>query len=229
MKYLFLNHKMNVTKQEFLTYDQQFTNLYVDTVKACVFPTFTNIPNAKNIKLIGSQNVSSYRVGSYTGEVSAKQLKEENVSYCLVGHSERRNILHEDNQEIKEKIERLQEEGIIPVLCIGEKQQKDFEQTIKEQLSVLNDASKELIIAYEPVYSIGTGVVLENAEIEQSITWIKDYMEREFHKIYPVLYGGSVDDKNIGKLNEIGNLDGFLVGKASLDIEKAKKMMEELK
>lgn len=229
MKYLFLNHKMNVTKQEFLAYDQQFANLCVDTVKVCVFPTFTNIPNAKGIKLIGSQNVSGYHVGSYTGEVSAKQLKEENVSYCLVGHSERRNILHEDNQEIKEKIERLQEEGIIPVLCIGEKHQKDFEQTIKEQLSVLNHCSKELIIAYEPVYSIGTGVVLENAEIEQSITWIKDYMEREFHKIYPVLYGGSVDDKNIGKLNEIGNLDGFLVGKASLDIEKVKKMMEELK
>lgn len=230
MKYLFLNHKMNLDKEEIDIYSKELSKLVWNNLEICVFPTFTNIAYLDTSKCkIGSQNVSRFQSGSYTGEVSAHQLKTCGITYSLVGHSERRNILKEKDEEISEKIKRLEEEEIIPVLCIGELQKEDREETLIRQLSTaMIDQINKMVIAYEPVYSIGTGIILENEEIKKTIHFIKEYIKKEYNKDFPVLYGGSVDEKNIETLKKIGNLDGFLVGKASLDIEKVKKMMEEL-
>jgi len=231
MKYLFLNQKMNFTNEEFKHYQEQFLKLNVQNMEVAIFPTFTNIPYTEKGKYkIGAQNVSSYKEGSYTGEVSANQLQSIQVEYCLVGHSERRNHFHETDEEIKAKIECLIEEKITPVLCIGELQREERKETLEKQLSaVLDDKNSNIIIAYEPIYSIGTGVVLENFEIEEALTLIKQFLQKNYKKDFPVLYGGSVDDKNIERLNKIPNLDGFLVGKAGLSIEKVETMMEVLK
>ncbi len=231
MKYLFLNHKMNLDKREIEIYNKEFSKLVWNNIEVCIFPTFTNMSYLDSTKYnIGSQNVSRFQAGSYTGEVSAHQLKSVGVTYALVGHSERRHILNESEEEILEKIKRLQEEDIIPVLCIGETKGEDREETLKRQLSsAFQTEIKDMMIAYEPVYSIGTGLVLENDEIESSIQFIKEYVKKEYNRDIPVLYGGSVDEKNIAILKGIENIDGFLIGKASLTVEKVKKIMEELK
>lgn len=231
MKYIFLNHKMNLTKTELESYKKGLKEIDCATLELCIFPSFVNIPYLIDEKYqVGSQNVSSYEEGSYTGEVSAKQLKSIGILYTLVGHSERRYKLYEQDKEIKEKIKELKKQNIVPVLCIGEIEKENREETLKKQLlSVLDSSIENLILAYEPVYSIGTGIVLENSEIEKTVDFIKSFIKKEYNKEFPILYGGSVDEKNIKNIKNIQNIDGVLIGKASLDIEKVKRIMEEVK
>ena len=228
MKYLFLNHKMNLTKEEFLNYQEELLKLDTNDIELVVFPssTYLSLINGDNFK-IGSQDVCEYDDGSYTGEISANQLTSIGCSYCLVGHSERRNIYNETNKEILLKINNLQHVGITPVLCVGEKNRDIRYSVLMEQLDILEGCNLDnLVIAYEPVYSIGTGVVLDNDTIEEAILWIKEYVISVYDKDIPVLYGGSVNDTNISTLNKVPGVDGFLVGSASLSIDKVKTMVE---
>lgn len=229
MKYLFLNHKMNLTVTELQKYKEQLKNINWKHLEICIFPSFLNIPYLiKEQYKIGAQNVSAFEEGSFTGEISAKQLKNLGASYCLVGHSERRNKFHEQDEEIRGKIKELEKQNITSVLCVGELCQEEREETLKRQLSVIDVDPKNLIIAYEPVYSIGTGLVLENQKIEEAINFIKEYIKQQYQKEFPVLYGGSVDEKNITGLKQLINADGFLIGKASLTVEKVVKIVEEI-
>lgn len=232
MKYLFLNHKMNLSKNEIITYKNNFPQETIEDLEVAIFPSAINIEILSDCKVpVGSQNVSNFEKGSYTGEIDAEQLASYNIKYSLVGHSERRKYFQETNLEIRDKIKRLQEKNIIPVLCIGEENKEMREETLKKQLhETLNNLEiKNLIIAYEPVYSIGTGVLLKNEEIEEAIRFIKKVIQEECQKSFPILYGGSVDEKSIYTLNKISNIEGFLVGKASLNIKKVKEMMEIMK
>lgn len=232
MKYLFLNQKMNLTNSEVLEYKEKFPKTSSDNLEIVVFPSSINIKTLGNSSItLGSQNVSEFIKGSYTGETSAEQLASYNIKYALVGHSERRKYFKETNEIIKEKIKRLHEQEIVPVLCIGEESKEDRKETLKQQLeqSLGGLEIDKLIIAYEPVYSIGTGILLENNEIEDAINYIKEVVNSILNKNIPVLYGGSVDEKTIKILKNITNIDGFLVGKASLDIEKVKILEEVLK
>lgn len=232
MKYLFINHKMNMTSVDIVEYLENLKEIKNKGIELSIFPSYVFIPYffGKDISF-GGQNVSIYTEGAFTGEVSAKQLKSLNAKYCLVGHSERRIIFDEWDEDVNEKIHRLQENDITPVLCIGEKKIDDREEVLIRQLSVdLKDINLDnIIIAYEPVYSIGTGIILENTEIENAIRLIKNYIKLTYNVDIPVLYGGSVDEKNISKLVKITSIDGFLIGKAGLDIEKVKKIIEEVK
>lgn len=231
MKYLFLNHKMNMTSIEIVEYLEKLKKIDFKNTELSIFPSYIYIPYffGKNVTY-GAQNVSVYQEGPYTGDVSAKQLKSLEAKYCLVGHSERRYVFDEWDEDINEKIVRLQENNIIPVLCIGERKKENRETVLEKQLKIgLKDIDLDnIIIAYEPVYSIGTGIVLENVEIEGIIRFIKNYIEVTFGKSLPVLYGGSVDEKNISRLSKISNIDGFLLGKSSLDLEKVKLILESI-
>ena len=226
-----LNNKSNLEKDEFLNYIEELKKIQTNnTLILC--PTFLNIPLVDNTILLGSQNVSSKDNGAYTGEISATQLKTHNVKYSIVGHSERREYQKESNNDIKEKVNKLLENDIIPILCIGEtldeRKTNKYKEVLKEELSILDDLNDEIksniIVAYEPIWSIGTGVIPTNSEIEEVFRFIKDMLPNS-----KVLYGGSANETNIDVLNQISLIDGYLLGGLSLKLDKLQVFLDKLK
>ena len=178
---------------------------------------------------IGSQNVSKFESGAYTGETSAQMLKQAGCSLCLVGHSERRAMFRENNLSCNIKVQTALNQGLLPVLCIGENQEereanitKDviFRQ-LSEGLEAIDLTGKDLCIAYEPVWAIGTGLAASPAEAQE----VHQFIRRELAALYDeetaqrlrLLYGGSVNKSNATELLGQEDIDGLLVGGASLD------------
>lgn len=215
-----LNNKSNLNKEEFLSYQDNLRNINSNS-KLILCPTFLNI-NLFNLDKIslGSQNVSITNNGAYTGEISASDLKKSNVEYAIVGHSERREYQKETLENINEKIKRLFENNITPILCIGEtkeeRENNKFKEILeKELVTAIEGLSEELrqriIIAYEPIWSIGTGIIPTNEEIIEVFNFIKTILPNN-----KILYGGSANEKNIDTLKEIKEIDGYLLGGLSL-------------
>jgi len=224
-----LNNKSNLTKTEFKDYYNNLKEINRNNHTLVLCPTLLNIPLLTNEILIGSQNVSSYENGAYTGEISAEQLKSCDVSYCLVGHSERREYQKETSDNLNNKIKRLLDCNIKPILCIGEsKEQRDSNIYIEVLKKQLNDAlidinPSSVVIAYEPIWSIGTGIIPTNEEIEEVFVFIK-----ELYKDTIVLYGGSANEENIDELNRVLLIDGYLLGGVSLKPEKLELFLNKL-
>lgn len=227
-----LNNKCNLTKEKFLAYQKELEIIGKDR-KMILCPTniFIGIANLSNIEL-GAQNVSSTECGAYTGEVSASQLKSMGVKYCIVGHSERRKYQQETDEEISCKIKILLKEDIIPILCVGEEKEerengKHYEKIIKEleqdMKNLTSEEKEKIIIAYEPIWAIGTGLIPTNEEIAQIIQQIKEILPKS-----KVLYGGSANDKNIEELKKIKTIDGYLLGGLSLKPEQLKIFLEKI-
>jgi triosephosphate isomerase len=183
---------------------------------------------------IGAQNCSEYSSGPYTGEVSAQSLSEIGITHCFVGHSERRMYFSETTDIIIKKTNLLHANNIIPIVCIGETQEHFANQAtftvLTEQIKPIIDAAqhnnKPLMIAYEPVWSIGTGIVPENSYLEEVFTWLTKLM----HSYTPsstikLFYGGSVTTKNIHQLKNIKHIDGFLIGGASTNFQELKRII----
>jgi triosephosphate isomerase len=181
--------------------------------------------------LIGAQNMSPFAEGPYTGEVSARMLREIGVRFVLLGHSERRRLFFETNETIRQKVERAVVEGIQPVLCIGEtleeRESGKTGQVLTEQMrACLEGLSSEdlrtLVIAYEPIWAIGkvaaTPEAAEAAHLDCR-QFLQEKWGEETALQTPILYGGSVNPKNIKELLKQPNIDGALVGHASLDVE----------
>lgn len=226
-----LNNKSNLTKEEFLKYKEDIQKLNFKTSNVILIPSniYLAAANIPNISL-GSQNVSMYEIGPHTGEVSASQLRQLGVSYCLVGHSERRKEQHETNIEIRNKIKNLLNQGIIPILCIGEtKEEKNTAHTVIYQelqealIGLPAEELKKVIIAYEPVWSIGTGLIPTSTEIESIVTKIKETYPNNL-----VLYGGSVTLENIEKLTQENAVDGYLLGGLSLQLDKVQILIDKI-
>lgn len=227
-----LNNKSNLTREEYKSYSEEINNIDCNS-QLILCPTFLNLVNSspKNVHL-GAQNVSSTTMGAFTGEISASQLKSFNVEYCIIGHSERREYQKETNEEICSKIKRLFEVGIIPILCIGEtrkqREEGQVEKVLREEiLSVTQDLSanekSKLIIAYEPIWSIGTGIIPTNTEINDVFKFIKEYLPNS-----KILYGGSANEKNIDVLKELTLIDGYLLGGLSLKPKDLKIFLNKL-
>ena len=226
-----LNNKSNLNKYEFLKYIDELNTINTNHI-LILCPTYLNISNTISTKVLkGSQNVSMTSNGAYTGEISAKDLKSYGVRCSLVGHSERRKYQNETDSEIYEKIIMLLQEHITPILCIGEtKEERDnnkVEEVLDKQLNRLlniNDEYKEqIIIAYEPVWSIGTGIIPTNKEIEDTILYIKKKLPNN-----KILYGGSANEENIDTLKQISVIDGYLLGGLSLKVDKLKVFLDKL-
>jgi triosephosphate isomerase len=178
---------------------------------------------------IGSQNVSRYESGAYTGETSAQMLKQAGCSLCLIGHSERRAMFAENNEGCKIKVNTALNHGLLPVLCVGENREEReaniTEQVLFKQLSEglggLDLAGKDLCIAYEPVWAIGTGLAATPAIAQQVHQYIRAEVVRLFDEDTAnrvrILYGGSVTKANASELLRQPDIDGLLVGGASLD------------
>ena len=175
---------------------------------------------------IGSQNIDLEETGARTGEISASMIKDLGCAFSIIGHSERRMLFHETNQMICQKLIQADNNSVIPILCIGESAEENqsnntfnvLEQQIIEALENANELSA-LIIAYEPVWAIGSGKTPKPEEINSVHEMIKDVVQSRFPKIglESVLYGGSVNFKNAPSLFEQKNIDGALIGGASLD------------
>tara|TARA_B100001063_G_scaffold158820_1_gene148170 strand:- start:37 stop:789 length:753 start_codon:yes stop_codon:yes gene_type:complete len=181
---------------------------------------------------IGSQNVSAYNDGAFTGEISATMLKDAKIKYCLVGHSERRHILNENDLFLSDKVSRLHENNIRVIYCIGEtleeykskKTKSILKKQIKSLLDNLNKSSKhnKVIIAYEPVWAIGTGLIPSSKELSETFCYIHNTVNNfnQSTKSIKLLYGGSVSPDNAKCLMETEYMDGLLIGGASLVAKK---------
>ena len=204
---------------------------------------FTAIqPLAKKVEgtniVIGAQNMNDAQEGAFTGEVAGIMLKDVGATFVLIGHSERRHIFHEDNTFINRKVLRALECGLDPLLCIGETyeehQEKKTQEVIKEQLTqglagASKDVTKTLMIAYEPVWAIGTGLAATKTIVDTAMKDIRAilgemFTEKSIGNI-PLLYGGSVNANNAKEYLESSEVDGLLVGSASLATDSFAKII----
>ena len=213
-------------------------------VEVAVFPPYPYIDQSlsslcDNGVLVGAQCASTYESGAYTGAVSAAMLAEQGCKLVLAGHSERRAIFKESDEAIALQVQRILQAGMRPIICVGETQeQRDAGETlavIKRQLAAvlsLDDNRAELskwVVAYEPVWAIGTGKRATPADIEAVHGFIRQELaavDQETADLICILYGGSVKADNAADLFGIDNVDGALVGGASL---KAEQFLEIIK
>ena len=217
--------------------NKSYSNLFI-------FPSFLHISLCVDLKnkfslnslSIGSQDVSKFANGAYTGDVTSQMLTDFGVKYSLIGHSERRNTFGDDNLAVTEKLLQCNKNSILPIICIGEtlNQLNDgvFEDVIMSQLNVLqncnfanvaDDFVDQFIIAYEPVWAIGTGKIPKEEEINSKHEFIKNFVKQKFNKTCKVLYGGSVNETNYNSILQISSVDGILVGGASMKAENVIK------
>jgi triosephosphate isomerase len=191
------------------------------SVQCIIASSFVSLPYTgelpQNIER-AAQNCSSFSKGSYTGEISASWLPEVGCKYCIVGHSERRQHMKETSEEIVAKFTQLRQNNIHPIVCVGE---HDMSISDEERLSIITTqlslfpTNESFLIAYEPVWAIGTGVI-------PSLEWIQT-VSKTISSHFPVctvLYGGSVNKTNAASIFSIPTIQGFLVGGASLDVNE---------
>jgi|TARA_B110000240_G_scaffold187821_1_gene225899 triosephosphate isomerase len=205
-----------------------------------LFPSHACIRAVKdrlNVSLsIGMQDCDMYAKGAYTGSTSINSI---DIDSCIVGHSERRIVYKESDNVISDKLNTVLSSNANPILCIGEtlkeKNKNLAVSTIDKQLSILpkNLKGKQLTIAYEPVWAIGSGDVPSNQYIDEMLSSIKNrlkslYSDTDLQNI-KLFYGGSVDASNVSELLNVELIDGFLIGSASANFEKFKDIVKQLK
>ncbi|WP_032496336.1 triose-phosphate isomerase [Hydrogenivirga sp. 128-5-R1-1] len=243
MRLIAANWKMHKTVSETEEYIRAFLRLveHPESREILICPPFTSLYVAgkllegSGVKL-GAQNCHHEEKGAFTGEVSIPMLKEVGCEYVIVGHSERRHLFCEDDELINRKLVACLEEGIRPILCVGEKLEdreagmtfKVIETQIKLALSGIEKYTDSLDIAYEPVWAIGTGVLATPEDAVSVHRFIKELLK----KLNPenggktrILYGGSVKPTNAGEFMKHSEVEGFLVGGASLEPETFAKIV----
>jgi triosephosphate isomerase len=222
------NWKMYKTQSEALEFLKGFTSCLTETpeereVILCVpFTALTLL--SKNMHggrvLLGAQNVHWEESGAYTGEISGPMLTEIGVRYVIIGHSERRQYFGETDETVNLRLRAAQKHGLIPILCVGESLQQrengEAESHINSQLAtdLIGVDQHKLAIAYEPIWAIGTGRTCESGDANRIIGLIRSKLN---NSDVPILYGGSVKPDNIDEIMAQPEIDGALVGGASLE------------
>ena len=243
MKYIFANWKMYLDYKEAGELAQNLAKADFDTSKVslAVFPNTINFADSaktfENTSIdVGAQAVNWTPQGAYTGAVSAHLFAQAGAKYALVGHSERRHIFGETNEDIRKKVEACFDEGLVPVLCVGETKEdleadrKDYR--LKKQISKVFDgldvSGKEIMVAYEPVWAIGgsgEGKPCTPDDADDVHGWIKEELKQYTKESIPVLYGGSVKAENVLSYVERDVIDGVLVGSASVKFGEFKNLI----
>ena len=240
------NWKLNKTATEAEALINALKTALVDSVNVdiVVCPTFTSIARVSellkgsNIKL-GAQNVYWQDSGAFTGEVSAPMLKDLGCEYVIVGHSERRQYFGETNETVNKRIKAVLAQELTVIMCIGELLQereagKTFE-VIKDHISgglvgISKDEMKKIIIAYEPVWAIGTGVTATPDQAQEAHKYIRSLIAEMYDdqvaQSVRIQYGGSVKPDNVKELMSKEDLDGALVGGASLKADSFSKIVK---
>ena len=234
--YVIGNWKMNKTAREAV----DFIEVALPLVEGCQANIFLAVPftsissaalAAKNTRIvIGAQNMHDEREGAFTGEIASLMLKEAGAAFVILGHSERRTLFGETDEMIQRKVSRALADDLTPVLCIGEtleeREAGKTDKVLKRQLaSALQGIEKEdaekVLLAYEPVWAIGTGKSATPETAQSAHAAIRSELAHLFGKhtanLIPILYGGSVKPDNARQLMAQDDIDGVLVGGASLD------------
>jgi triosephosphate isomerase (TIM) len=244
MPFIAGNWKMNLHHLEAIALVQKIAfslpEKYFAKVEVAVFPVFTAIRSVQSLvegdKLLlrfGAQDLSQHDSGAYTGDIGGPMLARLGCAYVIVGHSERREFHNEDDQLVGAKVKAALRNGITPILCIGERlevreQGTHVEHTNAQLVAALKgikaDQVANVVIAYEPVWAIGTGRVATPADAQEVCGAIRAQLAQLYNQQVAdgirVLYGGSVKAKNIGELVAQTDIDGALVGGASLDADE---------
>lgn len=234
MKYLVCNFKNKLLKDDILKYNRNLGEIETKVKLVLCPPSIYLSLFDKNGYDLGVQDISSFMDRTITGEIEASQIKSLGATYVIVGHSERRIYKHEINIDFINKINNALENNLNVIYCVGEtlrdKENGSTFEILEKQISeVLNNVEiKNIMIAYEPIWAIGTGNVPSIKEIKENIEFISDLLYEKYECKLDILYGGSVNDENIGELCSIKGLSGFLVGGASLDVNKVKGMILEM-
>ncbi len=204
---------------EYLSALEAFIAEEMTTQTVMVFPPLTALDTHEGRVKVGAQNAFAVENGAFTGEVGLEQLNEFGINTILIGHSERRHILGESQEVIAEKFDYFKAQGFTIVYCIGEPLEIREEGNdtlmayLDDQLEGIDTSYDKLIVAYEPVWAIGTGQTPDNHDIELIHGALRQKIAR------PLLYGGSVKPANSAEIMSINNVDGVLVGGASLVVE----------
>ena len=236
------NWKMHGTAKSAAKLADQLAAHIGEKPQMMVFPSFVSIPavvaalSEYSAIAIGAQNLSHHSEGAYTGEISGQMLADIGCSHVLVGHSERRTYNAENNELVAEKFAAAQASGLIPILCIGETLQQRQEslqlQVIKAQITAVIEIVGlqnvcDAIIAYEPVWAVGTGETATPEQAQQVHSFIRSELGEQ-GKDTQLLYGGSINADNAASLFYQPDIDGGLVGGASLEAEHFMKIAQQL-
>ena len=231
------NWKMNKTVKESVSFINDFKESVkkIKNKEIVICPPFTSLFETnkiiKNANIcLGAQNMHFEEKGAFTGEVSASMLKDAGCEYVILGHSERRQHFKETDEIISKKIKTALKNKIKVILCIGEtleqRENNETKAAIKFQLetcwkNVGNEEIKNIAVAYEPVWAIGTGKTATPQQAEEAHEFIRELLKRLYNgnisESIRIIYGGSVNEKNAKELLAMKNIDGALVGGASLD------------
>jgi len=246
--YLAANWKMNLSLKNLQD--------YFDTLKKNCSPSLEEISQKIDITLavpslfltkasevfstspvkICAQNVHWEDSGAFTGELSCRMLKEAEITTSVIGHSERRKLFHESNEDVTKKFQKIISEKMTPILCVGEtKEERESKKTFavlgKQMKSCLAnlDKNSSFIVAYEPVWAIGTGLTASKEQAQEAHKfireWLKENINENISQQTRILYGGSMKPEVTQELLSAPDIDGGLVGGASLDPEKFAKML----
>ena len=241
------NWKMYKTPDEGRMFVEEFNNLMleigdVEVIFCPPFPALFNIDVVlrNSPYKLGAQNCHWESEGAYTGEISVPMLAESGVDYIILGHSERRHIFGEKDEWINRKVSAVLDGELKPILCIGETlEQRKRDETKKVLETQLQKGLKNIenisnvVIAYEPVWAIGTGETANTVQVKEAHNWVREILAELYSKNIAegtaILYGGSVKPNNAAELFEIEDVNGFLIGGASLNIDSFKEIILEVK
>ena len=224
------NWKMNLTQIEATNLLNDLSSViesYDFDIILCPSACYLNLLKQElSTVIIGAQNISEFDQGAYTGEISAKMVASCGASTVLLGHSERRHVFGESNQMIQEKLKLCSNYQLKPILCVGEtiEQRKNNQvfEVIKDQLSVIEQFEGDYVVAYEPVWAIGTGETATPEVAQEVHKFIREIVGTDI----PILYGGSVNAGNVNELLLQQDINGALVGGASLKVSDFSEILK---
>ncbi len=239
------NWKMYKTETEAVSAAARLVELVSDVtdVEVMIAPPFTALSAVRDVirnsvVALGAQDVFWEQEGAYTGEISPDMLRSAGCSHVIIGHSERRRYFGETDEIVSRKIRAVHKAGLVPVMCVGETEterdaKKTFSVLDKQVTNGLKDCSRDdlnrLVIAYEPVWAIGTGKTASREQAQEVHAFIRALIEKKIGnglaKSVRIQYGGSVKPENIAGLMQMPDIDGALVGGASLDAESFSRIV----
>lgn len=231
------NWKLNGDRELLTNMVERLQTLDAEQVETVICPPFVYLSEETSSIQKGAQNIASQESGAFTGEVSGRMLRDVNCYYVIVGHSERRSLFGETDDVVAEKVKATLSAGLIPIICVGETDEEREQgetltvitRQVKAVLDVLPSFSDSLVFAYEPVWAIGTGKTASCEQAEDVHSGIRQILAGYNHELANttrILYGGSVNPGNSEELFGSDNIDGGLIGGASLDVDSFMNICE---